>query len=486
MPDATQDVLDSGEAGGKAIRGGAFRTAGYVLGMGLSLASVPFMIRHLGAVDYGRFITVMSVVFIIQGVSEAGLTNLAVREYAVRDPAGRERFLANMVGLRFALTVSAVLVAAAVLAVTGARSVVVVGVLIAGLGLLIQLAQQPYVIPLTVNLSLGWVTILDLIRQTALAALTVALVVAGAELTPFFWINVATAVIAVAATVALVGRHGSLRPAFDLPAWREMLRETLPYALAAAVGLIYFRIAVVLMSYVSTEQETGWFSAAFRITEVVVVVPWLLVSSAFPILARAARDDEERLGYALQRLFEVSLIIGAGMTVALAAGAEFAVGVVAGPGFEESVGVLRLQAASIVTAFLVATWLYALLSLKLYRALLLANSLAALTAIGGTILLAPSMGAHGAAIATVAAEAVLALAAVIGLNRAKPVLRPRLAVLPKVALATAAGTGAAFLLAGLHPVLMAAGASAAFAAVALVLRAVPPELFAAILRRPIA
>jgi hypothetical protein len=64
------DVLDTGRAGGMAIRGGALRTAGYVLAMLMSLASVPFMTRHLGPVDYGYFVTATSIVFILGNFTE--------------------------------------------------------------------------------------------------------------------------------------------------------------------------------------------------------------------------------------------------------------------------------------------------------------------------------------------------------------------------------------------------------------------------------
>ena len=82
VADQPEDVLDSGEAGGRAIRGGALFTVTYVFGLLLSIASVPFMIRHLGVVDYGYYVSVSAVVFIIGGFTEAGLTNLGIREYS--------------------------------------------------------------------------------------------------------------------------------------------------------------------------------------------------------------------------------------------------------------------------------------------------------------------------------------------------------------------------------------------------------------------
>ena len=94
--------------------------------------------------------------------------------------------------------------------------------------------------------------------------------------------------------------------------WVAMLRDTLAYAAATAVGAVYFRIAIVLVALIATATQTGYFGASFRAIEVLVVVPQLLVGSAFPILARAARDDRDRLDYSLGKLFDVCLILGVG------------------------------------------------------------------------------------------------------------------------------------------------------------------------------
>ena len=173
-----------------------------------------------------------------------------------------------------------------------------------------------------------------MIRQGTLSALFIRLVLLNAGLTAFFWANVVMGVVLVAVTLLVLSGARRRCCRASMPSRGSgSCGETLPDALAAAVGLIYFRIAVVLMSYVSTDEETGIFSAAFRIVEVVGVLPWMLVSAGFPILARAARDDEARLGYALQKIFEVAVVLGVFIALGLAVAAPFAIEVVAGPGF---------------------------------------------------------------------------------------------------------------------------------------------------------
>jgi O-antigen/teichoic acid export membrane protein len=477
-----QDVLDTGKAGGMAIRGGALRTFGHVAAMLLSLASVPFLIRHLGEVDYGYYTIVVSITFIIGGITEAGLTNLGTRRYSVLDGEERTEFLRSLVGLRLALTVAGVGLSCLFAAATGQPGVVVAGTALAGAGLLLGLTQQTYAVSLSSQLRLGWVTGLELLKQLTITSTTVALVLVGASLLPFFLAIVAGGAVILAATLLLLRGEGSLTPRYDLRTWRAMMSEVLPYALAAAVGLVYFRLALILMSYVASDRETGIYSAAYRVVETVGVIPWLLVSAGFPILARAARDDSARLRYALQRLFDVGVLLGAAISLAVAIGAPFAIDVIAGDDFEQSVGVLRILAGATVMSFLVATWSFALLSLEQYRKILVANAGAVVTAAVLTLALVPGMGAEGAAIATLGAETALALGYLVALRLADPALVPSVSTILRLLPGSAAAIVVAIVVPA-HPVVLVALGSAVYFALAGVLRAIPPELVNALLRR---
>ena len=165
----------------------------------------------------------------------------------------------------------------------------------------------------------------------------VVLVLIGAGLLGVLAAPVPIAIVLVLLTAWLVRGTIPFVPAFDTRAWGRLLRLVLPYAAASAIGAVYVSLVVVLTSLVASQEETGYFSAAFRVFSVLSAVPSLLVASAFPILARAARDNRERLRYALQRLWDASLVIGAGAAVLTAVGAPVAIAVVAGPEYEPSV-----------------------------------------------------------------------------------------------------------------------------------------------------
>lgn len=469
-----RDILDTADAGPAAIRGGALRGAGYAAGLLLSVAVVPFVIRHLGVVDFGRYVVVTALITLVAGLTEGGLQAVGTREFTLRQGADRERLMRNLLGVRIALTGLGVALAVGFAAAAGYDRTLILGTAVAGLAMLLQSLQTLLAVPLVSQLRLGWATVVDLLRQSLFAASTIALVALGASLLPFFAVAVPASLIAALVTAWLVRRLTPFRPAFDSGEWWPLVRDTLPYAAAIAVNIAYFRLAIVIMSLLATELETGYFGASFRVMEVLLPIPALAVSAVFPILARAGRDDIDRLAYASQRIFEVALIGGAGLVLLLEVGAPLILQVLAGDAGDPSVVVLRLQAPALLATFVAVGCGFSLLSLRRHRAILLANLVALALSVALTFALVPGLGARGAAVATTAAEWGLALAVVLLLVRAHRRLRLSLRVVGPVAFATMVGATALVLPAPVA--VQTAVAGTLYLAVLLLLRSVPPEL----------
>ena len=147
----TEDVLAGRDVGPRVVRGGAQRVAAFGVGNLLMAVASIFLLRHLGVVDFGRYGTVMALVAIVAGITDAGLTITGTRELAVR-PAGRERkeLLATIVAMRLVLSVAGVALAVAFAVAVGYDSAMVLGTLVAGAGTLLVALQGSLALPLGV------------------------------------------------------------------------------------------------------------------------------------------------------------------------------------------------------------------------------------------------------------------------------------------------------------------------------------------------
>lgn len=482
IDDRPGDILDTPEAGAKVIRGSALRGVSYGSTILLSLISIPLLIRYLGVEDYGRYATVMALVLIVSGLTEAGLSSIGVREYSTLEGGARGRFMRALLGIRLSLTFAGSAAAIAFALAAGYSATLVAGVVVGGVGLMIATVASTYGVALASTLRLGWIAVLEVLRQVVTVVGIVVLVLADAPLLAFFVVPIAAYVADLAVLLIITRSDVPRLPTVDAELWREVLANALPFAAATAIGFIYYRTTILVMSIVSTEEQTGFFSAPFRIVEVLGGVAWLLVNSAFPVLARAARDDTARLRYALQKLFEVALIVGTFLAITTAVAAPFVMEVVAGESFAPSIGVLRIQGASLVATFLIATWAFALLSLRRHAALVKANTGALIVAIGMALLLAPNHGARGAAYATLTAElALAAMYAWILMGRGSD-LRASPRVLAPLALAVGVALAVALVLPATSYV-DAAAAALVYFVVLLLARGIPAEVFDALPHR---
>lgn len=478
------DALDAPGAGAEAVRGGVLRTAGYALTLGLGLVSVPLMTAHLGVVQFGYYVTASALVLIVSSVTDGGLTAVGTRDYAAARPSDRPIFLERLLGLRMVLAASGAGLTVLVAWVGALPGPVVTGAGLGGAGIFLLTLQQTYTIPLVASLRFGWVTTLDLSRQFILTSLLIFSALAGLGLTWFFVANVVAGLLTLCATMMVVGRLDRIAlPAFDRGRAVAILRDVAPYALATAAGTIYFRLGVVLLGYVTDDREVGYFSTAFRVVEILTIAPAILVTTAFPILARAAVTDGARLRHGAGRVFEVFAVLGALAAALMIVGARPAIDVVAPlDTFGPSVDVFRVEALAIAFTFMAAALSFVLLAVGQTRAVLRANLAALVVAVVGTLGLGAAAGAQGAAIAAVLAEATLAASLAWGVRSALPGTVSAGPVLAKVL--TVAGTaGACGLLAPVAPVAQTAVTAVAFAAGASIAGLIPAELRDALRRR---
>jgi O-antigen/teichoic acid export membrane protein len=260
--------------------------------------------------------------------------------------------------------------------------------------------------------------------------------------------------------------------------WRVLLGPVFTYSVAVAASTLYFRLAIVLVSLIAGSKQLGYFSVSYRAVEVLFVIPGLLVGAAFPIFARAARDDPVRLGYALSRVFEVSLIVGVWFALSLAIGARLVVEVIGGARFLPATPVLAVQGIAVGTTFVSAVWGYGMLSLHLHRLILIFN-LSMLLLVGVVVGVSVEIGgAQGAAIGIAATEIVGATACGLLLFRGRPHLVPRLRVLPRVAVAALVAATPA-LVDGLPVIVRVILSTILYVIVLLALKAPPVELYEA-------
>ena len=401
------DVLRTGEAGGRVIRGGALRGSRIRRGnpprsraprsscCGISAS------RTSAATGSWSRCSESS-----PPCTDAGLTAVGSRELAILPVAERPALLRNLVGLRITLTLAGVVVATGFALVAGYPGVVVAGTAIAGVGVVLVNTQATLMMPLAIELRYGAITLIETLRHALTLVGVAVLVIAGASLLPFFGVQVAVGVVVLLLTPLFVVGVVGMRPVIERATARELLRESLPLAAALAMNIVYLRLLVILVSIQTDEVETGLFVTGFRIFEILLGIPTLILAVALPLLAVAGAEDRERLRYALQQMTEAAVTASLLLVLVTVVLAEPAILLLGGEQYRDAVPILQVLAFALLGIFLSQVWTLGLISLRRQRDVAVANAIAlAFVLVLGVVLIRAYSGIGGAA-AAVATEGV--------------------------------------------------------------------------------
>jgi O-antigen/teichoic acid export membrane protein len=351
----------------------------------------------------------------------------------------------------------------------------VLGTLLAGIGLFIVALANAVLLRLTVELRNAGLAFIDFLRQAVTLAGVVLLVALGARLLPFFAIQIVVGLVVVAVMPLLVGSHAFALPRFDRDEQRELLTKALPVATALVLGQVYFRLVIVLMSIISSSRQTGYFGGSLRATETLVSIPILVAGVALPMLAAAARDDRARFRYAVEGLGEGAVIAGVLVVLVAARAAEPVMTAIGGPAFRPAGAVLRIQVGALVFIALYQIWGASLIALARQRELILANSLGLAGVAVFAAALVPLFGAQGGAAASVLGDALLASLIYWRLRASAGRIVIKVGFLGRVAVAAAVAS-AALVVPGLPDLAAAALAGVLFLGVGQLIGMVREEL----------
>lgn len=364
--------------------------------------------RRLGATTLGVVEFTLGILAYFQLATHAGLDWWGMRRIAQGD--GVAPVAGQLLGLRLALAAGAfvvLLLVAALLPQPG------VGGLLAGYGLLLFATAA----------NLRWaflgeergreVAVLGGLAQLAFLAAILGLVDGPQHVRRLPWIQLASETALVGGLALLFVRRGrSLAPRRDRAVWRTALREALPIGATALVGQILYNVDVVLLGLLGHLGRVGIYSAAYRIVLLLQVVPAAYFTAIFPALSRRYDSPQRRGGSRLAgQTLHFALAASVPVSLVVFDRAAWIVTAVYGASFEASAVVLRLLVWSFPLVTVRALFRHLLVTTHQERAHLALSLWAAGVNVALNLALIPRFHVVGAAIATIAAEAMLFLLA---------------------------------------------------------------------------
>lgn len=412
----------------------------------INIYIIVLIARQLGPEIFGEFSFILAFVGLLQLITDMGIANLLIREISLK----REDFAKIMGNVR----VLAWVLTSVVLVVTAIICLLVLEDKTFGLNLLVM--------TFAAMVTLHIVTYGALFRAFERMEFTSAFFVIHKIILlslVYYWINsdpslfrlctfylIANCCQFLMLYVSSIIVFQRIKWLVDLSFWRYLIVEAVPVGLSMLLRKTTLHVDTILLSVLASPIALGLFSAAYRIIQIVEMLPFTFSIPMYPKLTRLANQDRNEFVFFLNQVLKFYILVALPMMAYLFVFADQIVGLMYTEEYRQSAAILQALSIAVFFIFPSSIMVYVYTALNRQRLFTVISAALLLTNATLDFILIPIYGAFGAAMGTIAAEALFIVTSVIFLKQHSiHVKLVRLSYKPLLS-AVVAGLGVTYLL----------------------------------------
>jgi O-antigen/teichoic acid export membrane protein len=359
-----------------------------------------FVVRYLGPKEFGLYSYALSFFWLFGSLSTLGLEAITTREI-VKYRDKKDEINGTVFFLRLAGSVSAIIIIAATLFLTGEETYTAILILILSGSFLFQsfsvieyyfrgivkAKYNAYALSASVILSSALKVIFILIKAPLI----------------YFVYAVVFEYIALAVGLVLVYQHFKLS-IFD---WKyskfiasSLLNDSWPLMLSGLVVMVYMRIDQIMIKNMMSEEAVGYYAAAVRICEAWYFIPVTLCNAIFPAIVNAKNVGKEFYNNRMQKLYDLLTWLAIGIAIPVTIFSDQIISILFGMEFLSAAPVLTIYIWAGIAVFLGVASSQYLINENLTKLSFLRTLIGMILNVVLNLILIPVYGIIGSAVAT--------------------------------------------------------------------------------------
>jgi len=392
-----------------------YQVVGKVVSMSVTILATILVVKAYGRESYGEFNLMQTFPALFFVIVDFGLNAIATRELA-GDWSKAEKYLGNILLLRTGLALLVMLITAVSLIFFPYSPSLKLGIY---LSLFLILTQALYAttniifqVRLRYDLStIGYIT-------GSVLILGLILLVSNLKM-PVMWVSfsyvlggLATFII----NIFFIKRLGlKIRFNYDKKLAKYLFQQTLPLGLMFIFSQINFKVDSIFISILDLPEKYGLnntesvavYGLPYKIFEVSLVIPTFFMNAAYPIFVRHMLESKERLKETFFRVLVVLLTGGIIFGVLGILLAPFAIRLLGGDSFVQSVLVLRILVGGLVLFYVTQPISWLIVTLGGQKYLPVIYLISAIFNVSSNLLVIPFYSFYGSSVITLASEMII-------------------------------------------------------------------------------
>ncbi|HCR42007.1 TPA: hypothetical protein DIV45_01415 [Patescibacteria group bacterium] len=366
---------------------------------------VIYAARVLGAYDYGVFAYALGITGLLSILfSDIGVNRILIKQISC-SPSERDHYIATVFTIKLCLLSFTALVAAIIAPYfSKLPEANVLLPLLAVLLLSDGIRDFGYAVIRSTE-KMQWEAVINL--GTNLATVIIAWVALTREPTPMALTTAYVIASLVGTGAILIGLHktlGKITQYFQKVLIKPVLVEAWPFAVTNLLWSIMMYTDILMLGWLSTAKEVGFYSAAQRPIQLLFAIPAIIAASAFPALSRFAQQDHGKFKQIFEQTLALALLAGLPLMAGGITLGPRLIQLIYGDSYTMTALPLQILASSFIITFPIMVIYHAILANSLQKRFIVQMASGAILNIllNGWFIL--SWGAAGAATATVISQ----------------------------------------------------------------------------------
>ena len=307
--------------------------------------------RQLGPALFGVFSFLTTVVVAANCFSNLGLDIWMLRE-VTKTPSQGKQYLSNILGLKVGTSLVTMVLIFLVFQATDLPQTTLNLLWILSISLLFNTISQTLWHYGNCFKEFFFHSVLWAASNIIKSGFGVTLVLLFHELEPLVWgLVVAEAVSLVLSFCVVHHRFGPLVPKFQIEVWKDFMVRSAPIALGMIFSVLYLRLDIVMLQLMTEEKMVGFYSAAYKLFEVAVVLPHSFMLVLFPTLVEEYHSNRSQFKSRFKKALVIYSLIGGSIALTLWNFSYEIITLIYGDKFLPSIDVLKIISWAILLFF---------------------------------------------------------------------------------------------------------------------------------------
>lgn len=388
----------------KLARNSAIQIVGKILATIFGVITLGILTRYLGAAGYGQLTTILTFTAIFAVVVDLGLTLTCIQ--MISEPeADEKKILGNLMSLRLVSSILFLSLAPLSALLFPYENVIIVGIAIGAFSYVFSTTAQMLVGIFQKRLIMDRAALAELINRTAVligAALAPTL---GLGLLGIMWLFVIGNGLYLLSTWYFARRAISFKLRWNQATIIQIIKRSWPIGASIFFNLIYLRGDILFMSLFRGDAEIGLYGAAYKVVDVITVVPVMFMGLVLPMLvahfAASRHVDFKKL---MQQTFDFFAIVSIPIIFGSIVTGVGLLTMISGPEFREAGEVLKILGPAAVVVFFNSLFGHAVVAVGKQKPMVWAYFGVAALTVAGYLIFIPQYGMWAAAWWTLISE----------------------------------------------------------------------------------